>query len=133
MRLSEAIRLGAMLKPQGFGDYWTRGGRATCAIGAACEASGISFADYLRSAPVATFEQRHDANGDRRECPACSVRRSQYSMTALVIHLNDDHHWTREQIADLVETIERQHEPAQAEAAVDPVAASQHELSTRDA
>ncbi len=39
MRLSEAIRLGAMLKPQGF-NGWTDEDR-TCALAAAGEAAGV--------------------------------------------------------------------------------------------
>lgn len=44
MRLSEAIRLGAMLKPQGFGSYFRHG--ATCAMGAAIEAVGGANDDW---------------------------------------------------------------------------------------
>jgi hypothetical protein len=43
MTLSEAIRLGAMLKPQAFGDYTD--GRGTCAWGAASEAAGRDVDD----------------------------------------------------------------------------------------
>ncbi len=39
MRLSEAIRLGAMLKPQKYGPY-IKGDESTCALYAACDAMG---------------------------------------------------------------------------------------------
>lgn len=104
MRLSEAIRLGAMLKPQAFGDYFNSVG--TCALGAACEAAGVSceaIGDYERQF-LAVFAE---------PCPACGVRPdtgNKYTsgFCNTVLHLNDTHRWTREQIADWVETIEQQ-------------------------
>lgn len=39
MKLSEAIRLGSMLKPQGRGHLLFED--KTCALGAACEADGV--------------------------------------------------------------------------------------------
>jgi len=104
MRLSEAIRLGAMLHPQRFGSYATyrdERGRfcssnapiatiaATCALGAA-SAAGLTTDDAIDS--------------PRFTCPACNWHTQRL---ALVIHLNDRHRWTRERIADWVESVER--------------------------
>ena len=63
----------------------------------------------------------------RRRCPVpyCPARKTTGNMIA---HLNDGHHWTREHIADWVETIER----AEADAAVDPHATDPGTPSTRE-
>lgn len=108
MRLSEAIRLGAMLRPQGFGLYQTIGG--SCAYGAAMEACGIrpeiqnTISDEGIEAlfPIARCSAR---------CPTCTAAAwatcaDEPTVNGIVPHLNDDHRWTREQIAAWVETIE---------------------------
>lgn len=106
MRLSEAIRLGAMLKPQGFDDYRTDDGR-TCAVGAAQEAMGGA------AAFVAWQQLEHTVGG---HCPLCGLTKTEDGVRINVVpHLNDCHRWTREQIADWVETVEpRSTEPATA-------------------
>jgi hypothetical protein len=91
MKLNEAIRLGAMLHPQGFGSYATTNlnGRvlATCTIGAARMAGFSSFFNWRRAAPPIW-------------CPECVGLRD---LGSTIIHLNDDHCWTRERIADWLE------------------------------
>jgi hypothetical protein len=103
MRPSEAIRLGSMLHPQGFKAYeQTRriNGQLvtqTCAIGAGL-AADPSF-DEVGLAGIAPVR-----------CPECADRGT---VPAIIIHLNDDHRWTRERIADWLEPIEnRQSENA---------------------
>ena len=112
MRLSEAIRLGAMLHPQCFGALYeyrpgpadvtaneklprrvwrTRGVMKSCALGAAL------MAGYSE-----TFENEY-APVIKRCCPAC---RAPDCLTQTISHLNDRHRWTREAIADWVQTIE---------------------------
>jgi hypothetical protein len=94
MRLSEAIRLGAMLRPQAFGKMFrtVRGEMRSCALGAAAEALGES--------PYDSFAPLFDA---MRMCPmGCGWT----SVGSLIPHLNDEHRWTRERIADWVETVE---------------------------
>src|SRR5580765_2975940 len=93
MKLSEAIRLGSMLKPQAFGHFDT--GRGTCALGAAREAAGgMSF-------PISTASPA--------TCPACQqvmvTSEKVWATAATVVHLNDKHRWTRERIADWVEGV----------------------------
>lgn len=122
MRFSEAIRLGAMLRPQGFGglfvlNFMVGGGEnvASCALGAAAEASGAKVPD-VRS--VMLFGSDADAlvMVERRwpflrasgeiECPlGCKPSLSHARIADLggmVAHLNDRHSWTREEIADYV-------------------------------
>lgn len=109
MKLSEAIRLGSMVHPQGFGksrqvDY--RGITHTCALGAVTTAIGNP-----------AYEAMHvllPALNWMSTCPACNLfSRSPgvgAGMPILIAHLNDSHHWTREAIADWVEQLEAQHD-----------------------
>jgi hypothetical protein len=99
VNLSEAIRLGAMLRPQAFGV--DSDGVGTCAFGAAREAIGhdmsLEFFLMERVFPiVSSFPS---------VCPACG---KQTAIKASIVseHLNDKHRWTREQIADWVESVE---------------------------
>ncbi len=92
MKLSEAIRLGATLRPQGFGAFNTDEG--TCAIGAAFNAIG-------KDAEIEQVEEWNDLILHRFECPVCDRRAH-----STIVHLNDFHRWTREQIASWVESIE---------------------------
>lgn len=115
MKLSEAIRLGAMLGPQHrVRTRYMLEGR-TCAIGAAGQAIGIN-ADFDWNAIKTAWPLL--MNGPT----TCSVCGHQTINNAwLVAHLNDDHYWTREQIADWVETIEQQHgQPVVAQLEVQP-------------
>ncbi len=103
MRLSEAIRLGAMNKPQGFG--WYDDGAATCAMGAAMEAVGCS------KQPLITKRMWPVLVQSPASCPACDLvlhgSDRLFAVGAIVVHLNDEHRWKREQIADWVESLEQ--------------------------
>lgn len=110
MRLSEAIRMNGMMKPQGFGAYSFYSVDQPCALGGALQSIGEKQ-DYglLRVWAVTTFIT---------PCPACSnpegrtlvreeLRRiSPSSVLDIVWHLNDGHRYTRSQIADWVATVE---------------------------
>lgn len=123
MRLSEAMRLGAMLHPQCFGaltDF-----RGTCALGAAVAAANCPVVGRAAGTESTRSGDRSDLAVQVPnewgavlaavcDCPDCGSSRSGHR---LIAHLNDDHRWTREQIADWVETIER-HEASTAAAAV---------------
>lgn len=101
MRLSDAIRLGSMLHPQCFGSmhsylpgrvYEADAIIGSCALGAAEDAGWFLTLDQR------TFTSHHI------QCPACAIY---HGRVKVVSHLNDDHRWTREAIADWVETVER--------------------------
>lgn len=94
MRLSEAIRLGAMLDPQVFGV--TANEYGTCAIGGALKAIGVSgqYNEALNHWPIAG------------EIVTNPVRGDMHLLFGIVRELNDEHEWTRERIADWVESIE---------------------------
>lgn len=105
MKLSEAIRLGAMLKPQGFGGTTKD---ASCALRAASDALGIPELRHLLYYGLNYEELKGRFPFLRCEahCPACSARND--DTLSIIWHLNDTHRWTREQIADWVATVEPQ-------------------------
>lgn len=100
--LADAIRVGIQHRPsQAFGDYF-KGRTSSCALGAAYE--GI----YRMPQDIAGF---HPQRLDRlfecldfsiRRCPAGCIKR--IPLGALIVHLNDHHQWTREQIADWIQS-----------------------------
>lgn len=97
---SEAIREGSKLRPQGFGEFHADG--KSCALGAGREAiygtteGNQEHYDQIR----ALFPYMAETYTD---CPACPLRLSLFVIT---YHLNDDHRWAREQIANWLETEE---------------------------
>jgi hypothetical protein len=100
LKLSSAIRLGAMLKPQAFYDIYD--GVGTCAIGAACDAMGQldwvrELGDAVTLFPVLRVVAGHPF-----------YDQSSWSVCTVVANLNDLHRWTREQIAEWVATVEAQ-------------------------
>ncbi len=95
MKLSEAIREGAMLRPQIFGLYCGRNENlelCTCALGAACEAA------------TGKLPTRENFNGGAvivaLEMVVGPIAPELYSK---IIHWNDVDHLSRENIANLVE------------------------------
>lgn len=112
MKLSEAIRLGAMLRPQGFGRFFTgnaRIGRRSCALGAAGEAAGILNA-------TAATRKWEDSWELQKRFPILATRvygTSDIRTTQGVIQQMNDHGMSREQIARWVEQcVEPHFEPA---------------------
>lgn len=105
MKLSEAIRLGSFLRPQGQNDYFTEAG-GSCAVGAALEATGVPFMHstcgvYLKGEALG----RWDWLRQLIHCPAgCTHYHSMVADT--IAHVNDSHAWSRERIADWIATIE---------------------------
>ena len=112
MKLSEAIRLGAMLKPQGTGAKSAgKHARATCAIGAALDAVSAernevsAYTVLMDLWPVAMAVADCPVSTATGERCGHSVPRDVGEVAWM---LNDWHEWPREQIADWVETIEAQ-------------------------
>lgn len=105
MRLSEAIRIGATMRPaQAFCVTFDRARNATCALGAAAEAVGILDTTvpngYTGPAPL----EWRKLVIRRTKCPACDETFQQ--LDTCIIHLNNEERWTREQIAVFVEARE---------------------------
>lgn len=117
LKLSEAIRLGSMMRPQCFEDYYRNGG--SCALGAALEAVGHPFGNNHPGRE----EDRWPIllTVDAMPCPEHCGQ----PMFNAITHLNDFHRWPRERIADWVESIEKQQE------AVQPVPTSCWDCSER--
>lgn len=136
MKLSEAIRVGAKIRPQGFGNlYETRETtervgwfrkrvkreKRSCVLGAALEAADCKPHD-LQSGESRGISPRGSVNEDAKieaitvpndwpiflhvDCPQCEDFEPAPPLIRLMAHLNDDHRWTREQIAVFVERIE---------------------------
>lgn len=137
MKLSEAIRLGSMIRPQAFGSIKTHPGSgrraATCALGAGLEA--IKARVKVSIGRKGQFDTRGKPLEGRTvytwNWPAelrpivyalaeypCLCGISHPSLTAhvqtIIPHLNDVHRWTRQQIADWVEMVEAKHHERQA-------------------
>jgi hypothetical protein len=106
MRLSEAIRMNGMMKPQGFGGDSIASLDAPCALGGALQSIGkqpeLREFGFSRVTEAWPWSERQ-----RAYCPACQDAAAQATLVRNVIwQLNDRHHWTRSQIADYVELIE---------------------------
>ena len=112
MKLSEAIRLGAMLKPQWFGFADSFGNTRTCAIQAAFDAIGQlgNRIPAFHFWPIVKLDAVCPES-----CCIAGLSDDGVGLDNVIIHLNDAHHWTRERIADWVATIEAQQEQQQAE------------------
>ena len=107
MRLSEAIRLGAMLSGQARGAFFTErnGETATCALGAAANAVGTTEPVLLRLSkhwPILYSVVPSD------ELPAeFTASPSPQRLAEVIMTLNDVHRWTRTEIADWVSGFEK--------------------------
>jgi len=96
--LAEFIRDGAKRRPdQAFGEYY-RGYSASCALGAAYEAMYRLPRDVEGRHPTRDLDWFFDCLDTVKPCPAEDCRK-RISLAALIVHLNDDHRWTREDIA----------------------------------
>lgn len=117
MKLSEAIRLGSMMHPQGRIHLISADGLRTCALGAAGIAVGIEVNHYNMD-----YTNIKNTFPILRSITVHPVNKLRGSVVDTVWKLNDHYGWTREAIADWVETIENQ-----AEAEV-----KQHEVQHED-
>ena len=95
--LAEAILHGSSHRPdQAFGHYF-EGRRASCALGAAYEGMYRLPLEATGVRPLGLDRLFDCLENTLRTCPeACKKR---LALGAMILHLNDDHHWTRERIA----------------------------------
>ena len=95
--LAEAILHGAESRPdQAFGHYF-EGRRASCALGAAYEGMYWLPREAGGIRPL-KLERLFDClENTLRSCPEGCKKR--LALGSMILHLNDDHHWTREKIA----------------------------------
>ena len=101
--LAEAIRFGARRRSeQAFGAYY-QGRHASCALGAAYEGLYRLPEEVGQLHPKRLDRLWECLEGTIRSCPeGC---RKRLILAAMIIHLNDDHRWSREQIASWLETV----------------------------
>lgn len=124
LKLSEAIRLGALMKPQHHnrdeffvvvpapvkpGDilHLSENQECSCVMGAAIDAAGLEHGD---GGPIDAQKGwprpwRPVLHLQEEPCPECGRRHG--CVYDILIRLNDDHRWTRERIADWVAGIEQ--------------------------
>jgi hypothetical protein len=96
--LAEFIRDGSKRRPdQAFGEYY-RGHSASCALGAAYEAMYRLPEDVEGQHPTRDLDWFFDCLDTVRACPEPGCRKRIF-LAALLVHLNDDHRWSRERIA----------------------------------
>ena len=103
--LAAFIRAGADRRPdQAFGDYY-RGKSASCALGAAYEGMYRLPNEAGGVRPTKDLEWFFDClEGTVRRCPAEDCKK-RLTLSALLVHINDTHRWTREQIATWLESV----------------------------
>jgi hypothetical protein len=98
IELANAIEEGAKRRPtQAFGEYFSETG-GSCALGAAYEGAYALPRDPHEAHSIRPRMHRlfDCLESVRRRCPeGCNKR---LPLNAIILHLNDDHHWTREQI-----------------------------------
>jgi hypothetical protein len=107
MRLSTAIREGSKVRPQNCGGgYFSKNGEVrSCALGAAYEALGNSptLSSRVNDALYATFSAEFE---HVVACPQLHCDSGLMLLRTMIVHLNDIHFWSRERIADWVQSIE---------------------------
>lgn len=103
--LAKAIRLGAARRPQCFGSYFDeRGG--PCALGAAYDGMYELPRQVRKPGEIVPrhLERLFTCLEDVvKRCPETAdgaACRKRLPLGAMIVHLNDDHGWTREQIAE---------------------------------
>lgn len=97
--LARAIMRGVNRRPvQSFGEYFGEDGGSD-ALGAAYEGIFLLPRD-VRGYHPRVWRLFDFLESTARHCPAGCHK--YLPVAALMVHLNDDHHWTREQIADWV-------------------------------
>ena len=103
--LAAFIRAGAERRPeQAYGDYY-RGTHASCALGAAYEGMYRLPTDVAGTRPTKDLEWFFDClEGSVRRCPAEACAKT-LSLASILVHLNDDHRWSREEIAGWLDTL----------------------------
>jgi len=95
--LAAAIRFGVKRRPeQAFGEYY-HGRRASCALGAAYEGMYWLPRGAGNIRPLRLDRLFDCLENTLRSCPEGCKKR--LALGSMILHLNDDHQWTREKIA----------------------------------
>ena len=104
--LAKFIRAGMQRRPeQAYGDYY-KGKYASCALGAAYEGMYRLPTNAEGQRPTKDLEWFFDClEGTVRRCPGGDGCKKTLSLAAILVHLNDDHKWSREQIATWLDSL----------------------------
>jgi hypothetical protein len=107
LTLSQAIREGAKLRPQAFSLYFQHqkdGTVCSCALGAAAEAV-LGITDIQKTDGEDIYDHFPELASAKQ---VTTPNKTTTFLRDAIVYLNDQMRWTREQIADWVETIENQ-------------------------
>jgi hypothetical protein len=109
--LATAIRSGAKRRPeQAFGDYFI-GRQASCALGAAYEGMYRLPKEMGGQRPTKDLVRLFEClEGTVQRCPVKGCKK-QLLLSAMLVHLNDGHQWSREQIAGWLEHLHGEAKP----------------------
>lgn len=106
MKLSEAMSLGATLKPQSFGEWGDD--KSTCALGAALDAIGqlskYEAVSEKRAKQIWPWLRVDISGVYQPACAECGYKF--HNILDLVMHWNDKHKHARERIAKWLEKLE---------------------------
>ena len=95
--LAAYIRAGASRGPQCFGSYFDEKG-GSCALGAVYEGVYHLPREHGKLIPDHLERLFRCLDEMTKKCPqGCSKR---LPLASMIVHLNDDHRWSREQIAE---------------------------------
>ncbi len=119
--LASFIRAGAQRRPdQAYGDYF-RGKSASCALGAAYEGMYRLPQKMDGAHPTRDLDWFFDClEGTVRRCPVEGCKK-RLVLSALIVHINDGHRWSREQIATWLESVNGKANGAATPAATPPL------------
>jgi hypothetical protein len=97
--LAAFIRTGALRRPeQAYGDYF-KGRNASCALGAAYDGMYRLPSEIGKANPTKDLDWFFDClERTIRQCPVEGCKKK-LGLAVVIVHLNDDHCWSREQIA----------------------------------
>ena len=103
--LASYIREGMQRRPeQAYGDYF-KGQNASCALGAAYDGMYRVPGDTSKTRPTKDLDNIFDClERTIRQCPAERCTKN-LGLAVIIVHLNDDHCWSRDQIADWVASL----------------------------
>lgn len=108
MTLADAIRLGGTLSTgRREGALYDVSGK-TCALGGVALALGIDLDARDKHGVSSAYrllpQHFRELTLVVSQCPDCTGDNAS-ELEDIIIHLNDSHHWTRDQIADFVESL----------------------------
>ena len=97
--LAEFIRAGSSRGPQCFGSYFDEKG-GSCALGAVYEGVYHLPREHGKLVPDHLERLFRCLDEMTKRCPDHHECKKRLPLASMIVHLNDDHRWSREQIAE---------------------------------